>query len=573
MAASVTVRRRFGRGLVLGIVLLVAIGAFTVVPMILIVIGSFDASSPGQPWRWGFDAWSSVFNSPRSLSSIGYSLLLTLRVPLGVLIGFGMAWCLVRAKMPGKSFIEFALWVAYFLPALPVAVGWILLLDKNYGLVNLALERLPFVHGPVFNVHSVIGIMWVHLTLTTIPVMTILLAPALRQLDASLELAANVCGSNSFQALRRIVFPILAPALLTALLAGFIRGLEAFEIEQVLGIPAGIYVYPTRIYDLIGHDPPQFPQAIALSTLLLIVLFVLTVFYQRYSNRSYSTLSGRGVSFAEVHLGRWGPLISAACMAYIGVGVMIPVALLIMGSFMHLFGFFFVPNAFTAAHWTEILTDSDFALSLRNSIIVGLGVAGFGTACYALLGYVLARTRLPGRALLGAFVWLPWAVPGVLLGMALVQLILDVPMLSVMYGTLGALILALVVANMPLGTQMIRTSFSQIADELEQASAVCGARWPMTFRRIMLPLIAPMFGSIFLVTLMSAIRDMSTTVLLAGAHTRPLSLLLLEYANAGRFEAASVIGVILSLIAVSVTALLWRSGLRSLAVRERTIGT
>ena len=345
--------------------------------------------------------------------------------------------------------------------------------------------------------------------------------------------------------------------------------MEAFEIEQVLGIPANIYVYPTRIYDLIGHDPPQFPQAIALSTLLLIILFVLTVAYQRFSSRSYSTISGRGVSFTEVRLGRWGRVVSGTCIAYIAIGVAVPLVLLILGSFMKLFGFFFVPGAFTDAHWVEVLTDSDFGLSLRNSIVVGFGVAAFGTACYAL-GYVLARTRLPGRSVLGAFVWLPWAVPGVLLGMSLLQLILDLPVLSIMYGTLGALILALVVANLPLGTQMIRTSFSQIADELEQASAICGARWWTTFRRIMLPLIAPMFGSIFLVTLMSAIRDMSTTVLLAGAHTRPLSLLLLEYANAGRFESASVIGVILSVIAVSVTAVLWRSGLRSLAVRERT---
>ena len=495
-----------------------------------------------------------------------------MRVPVGLAIGFLIAWCLIRADIPCKAFIEFSLWVAYFLPALPVAVGWILLLDKNYGLVNLALERLPFIHGPVFNVQSVAGIMWVHLTLTTIPVMTILLAPALRQFDASLELAANVCGSNTLQALRRIVLPVLAPALLTALLAGLIRGLEAFEIEQVLGVPANIYVYPTRIYDLIGHDPPQFPQAIALSTLLLGILFLLTVFYQRYTARSsFATVSGRGVSFTAVQLGRWPWIISGACIAYITVGVFVPLLLLIMGSLMNLFGFFFVPHAFTLAHWIEVLTDSDFGLALRNSLVVGCGVAALGTIAYALLGYILARTRLPGRGLLGAFIWLPWAVPGVLLGMALLQLILDVPVLSLIYGTLGALILALIVANMPLGTQMIRTSLAQISDELEQASTICGARWETTFRRIMLPMIAPMFGSIFIITLMSAIRDMSTTVLLAGAHTRPLSLLLLEYANAGHFEAASVLGVILSIIAVCVTAILWRSGLRSLAFRERGV--
>ena len=399
MAVWVAVTKTPSSRLLLGAVLLLAVGLFTLVPILLIVIGSFDASSPGEPWRWGFDAWASVFNSPRSLSSIAYSVLLTARVPAGVLIGFIIAWCLVRAgHPPARPFIEFSLWVAYFLPALPVAVGWILLLDKNYGLVNLALERLPFVHGPVFNAESVAGIMWVHLTLTTIPIMTILLAPALRQFDASLELSANVCGSNVMQALRRIVLPLLAPALLTALLAGFIRGLEAFEIEQVLGVPANIYVYPTRIYDLIGHDPPQFPQAIALSTLLLVLLFVLTLFYQRYtSRRSFATISGRGVSFTPVQLGRWRWIVSGSCIAYIAIGIFVPLVLLAMGSLMNLFGFFFVPNAWTNAHWIEVLTDPDFGQSLRNSLAVGLGVAGLGTLCYAVLGYVLARTRLPGR--------------------------------------------------------------------------------------------------------------------------------------------------------------------------------
>lgn len=553
----------------LATILLLAVGLFTVVPIALIAIGSFDASAPGDAWRWGFDAWNSVFTSPRSLSSLGYTLLLALRVPVGLLLGFLVAWCLVRSDMPAKGFIELSLWVAYFLPALPVAVGWILLLDKNYGLVNIALEKLPFVHGPPFSVQSIGGIMWVHLTLTTIPVMAILLAPALRQLDASLELSANVCGSSTLQALRRIVIPILAPALVTALLAGFIRGLEAFEVEQVLGIPANIYVYSTRIYDLIGHDPPQFQQAIALSTLMLAILFVLTLAYQRYtSRRLFATISGRGVSFTKVQLGRWRWLVSGSCIAYIAVGIFVPLILLILGSFMTLFGFFFIANAFTSSHWLEVLTDSDFILSLRNSVVAGLSVAVVGTACYALLGYVLVRTRIPGRAALAAFVWLPWAVPGVLLGMSLLQLMLDLPFLSIVYGTLGAIILALIVANMPLGTQMLRTSFAQISVELEYASTTCGAGWWTTFRRVMLPLATPMLFSIFLVTLMSALRDMSTIVLLAGAHTRPLSLLLLEYANGGRFEDASVIGVILSLIALTVTVIVRQSGFSSLAFSE-----
>jgi iron(III) transport system permease protein len=97
--------------------------------------------------------------------------------------------------------------------------------------------------------------------------MTIVLAPAFRQMDASFEESARICGSGPVRTLRRIVLPLLKPAILVVAIAGFIRSLEAFEIEQIIGIPAGIYVYGTRIYDLVRWDPPLYSQAMALSTI------------------------------------------------------------------------------------------------------------------------------------------------------------------------------------------------------------------------------------------------------------------------------------------------------------------
>src|SRR5438067_1536711 len=116
-------------------------------------------------------------------------------------------------------------------------------------------------------------------------------------LDGSLDEAGRMSGASQWQMLRRITLPLLAPAILTALLAGLIRSLEAFEIEQLLGTRAGIYVYATRIYDLINYEPPQFPQAMALSTAILGILFVLALLYQQATaTRRYATVTGRGMS-------------------------------------------------------------------------------------------------------------------------------------------------------------------------------------------------------------------------------------------------------------------------------------
>src|SRR5690242_17283493 len=119
--------------------LVVAVGVVTLVPVLFAVFGSFNAAAVGAPWEWGLTPWASAFSSRRTLLSMGYTFLLTIRVPIALVVGFIIAWLLVRVEIPGKRFIEMALWIAYFLPSLPVAVGWVLLLHPEYGLVNRAL--------------------------------------------------------------------------------------------------------------------------------------------------------------------------------------------------------------------------------------------------------------------------------------------------------------------------------------------------------------------------------------------------------------------------------------------------
>ena len=129
----------------------------------------------------------------------------------------------------------------------------------HHGLINVLLAHvLPIAIR--LNIYSFSGILWVHLTLLTVPVMTILLTPAFRQMDASFEESARTCGSGPLRTLRRIVLPLLWPTVLVVTIATFIRSLEAFEIEQIIGIPAGIYVYGTRIYDLVRWDPPLYSR-------------------------------------------------------------------------------------------------------------------------------------------------------------------------------------------------------------------------------------------------------------------------------------------------------------------------
>ncbi|HEY7067172.1 MAG TPA: ABC transporter permease subunit [Chloroflexota bacterium] len=546
-----------------GLAVLAVVGIVTLVPLCYLVINSFNVAPLGRGFTWGLDGWVQAFTSPQSLSALGYSALLATRVFLGIALAFLIAWLLIRVRIPGHRFVEFSLWIAWFLPPLPIAIGWIALLDPKTGLVNLALGSLFGTSGGPFDVYSILGILWVHMTLLTVPIATILLAPAFRRMDASLEEAARASGAGTPTVLRRIYLPLLFPAMLTVVIASFIRSLEAFEIEQVIGIPAGIYVYGTRIYDLVHWDPPLYAQAMALSTIFLAVLLLLVLLYQRVAaGREVATLGARAESLRPTTIGRWRWLATAALLAAVAVGIYLPLAMLIAGSFMKFFGMV-TADPFTLRHWQSVFRDPAFTRALQNSLVIGVSVAVVGVSAYALLGYCIQRSRLFGRAALNVLVWLPWAIPGILIGLALGWMFISLPGVSVLYKTLPALILALIIKELPIGTQMIRVSIAQISPELEHAARVSGAGWLATFLRIQLPLIAPMLVSVFLLVFMASLRDVSTTVLLASAASTPLSVLMLERFMTGSKEAASVIGVLLSATAIAMALIMGRLGLRA----------
>ena len=546
-----------------GLLLLVAVGFVTLAPVAYVVVESFDVSPLGAPFRFGLDGWSEIFSSPRTWNSIVYSFILSARVPIAIVVAFLISWLLIRVEIPGRRFIELSLLFGFFLPGVPMMMGWVLLLDSNYGLLNALAQNLPFVSGPIFSIYSIPGIMWVHLSLTTIPIMVILLTPAFRQLDAAYEEAAEMSGASLWTSLLRVTMPLLAPAILTAFIAGLIRSLETFEVEQLLGVPANIFVYATRIFEMLSKEPPLFPQALALSTLFLAILFGLSFLYQVYLRKAgmRPTVTGKGLRL-QAPPRPWAMVVSVVLIVYVCFSILLPLAVLIAGSFNKLFGFFFIPSPWTSAHWSEVLTDDRFARATFNSVSLGVAVGALGVLVFALLSWVIVRSRLWSRDIVSFLVWLPWAIPGLVLGVTLLSLLLNVPILNKLYGTLVPLVLALLIKELPIGVQMIRTSIAQTSAELEEAGKMSGAGFVQTFARITLPLVSPTLVSVFLLVFASTVRDISTVVLIAAPGTRTLSLLMFDFASSGRFEPAAVVGVIIAVIALMVTAVAFRLGNR-----------
>jgi iron(III) transport system permease protein len=508
--------------------LLLVVGFLVLTPLALMILNSFQIARPGQPIVWGMEGWVKAFTTPGIVKAMTNTFTLAItRQAIALVLGCFFAWLIARTDIPMKGFLEFFFWLSFFLPALPEAMGWILLLDPKYGLLNQGLMSLGVVSQPLFNIYSFWGIVWAHLG-GSVSVKVMLLTPAFRNLDAALEESSRISGASGWHTFFRIIVPVMMPAILVTTILGIIRSLEAFEIELLLGTPIGLQVYSTKIHELVTWEPPQFAPAMALSTIFLGLLLLMVALQRRYiGKRIYATITGRGFSIRPTHLGRWRTPAFGLVLVFALFVTLVPTVLLLTGTFMKLFGFFHIADPWTLENWRATLNDPVLMRSLWNTLAIGLGSGVIGVLFYSLIAYVVVRTRHRGRWLLDFLSWLPWSIPGILLGVALLWTFLQTKIFLPIYGTIYLLMIAMVIKSMPFGTQMIKSVLLQLGNDLEEASKVCGGTWLDTFRRVILPLTMPALITVGLVGFISAARDICTVVLLGCGKSRWLSLLLL----------------------------------------------
>lgn len=226
---------------------LTAVLAFLILyPLVALFQGSVQDRDGGA---FSLDAYRTAFTSAETYELIWTTVwLAAVRVVPATVIGVFLAWVVARTDTPWRGGIELMMWIKFFAPPLPIVMAWVLLGGRT-GILNQWLGELPFVEGPIFDVYSYAGIIWVS-TFGVAAFIFLLTLPAFRALDASLEEAGRIAGATRLQVLRLITVPVLLPSVLGAVFLSFIFLLESFETEMILGVPRRIYVLSTRIYSL-----------------------------------------------------------------------------------------------------------------------------------------------------------------------------------------------------------------------------------------------------------------------------------------------------------------------------------
>jgi iron(III) transport system permease protein len=542
---------RFELQTILGTLLVLVVGGVVLFPLTLIALQSFAVPvAPGQT-QFGLAGWQAVLTENSLRLAVGNTVLLilarqVLALPLAVL----MAWIIARTDLPGRNWFEFAFWLSFFLPTLTVTLSWILLLSPQYGLINQVLKPLGI--GPL-NIFSFWGIVWTHLVAHNVSAMVMLLTPAFRNMNASFEEASRISGASAPRTLLRIFVPLMLPAILTVQLLVVMRALEGFEVEQILGPPANIQVMSTWIYATFLQRLPRIDAASALAVIMVAVMLCLVGLRNRaVGSRRFTTITGK-FQGQRLALGAWKWPAFALFMLVTILVMAVPFVFATLGTLMKLFGFF-SSDMWTLAHWQTALADRELVRALQNTLILAVGTAAIVVVLNSLIAYLIVRTRFAGRHVLDFLTWLPFSVPGILLSLGLLTMFLT-PLFRPLYGSILTLILAGVIAGLPLAAQVLKANLMQMGAEMEEASWLAGGNWLHTYRRIVLPLIMPTLVVVALIAFIGAARNISQVALLSNAANRPLSMLQLDYMAQGRFELASVVACLILFLTVGLAVL------------------
>ncbi|HEY7715434.1 MAG TPA: iron ABC transporter permease [Candidatus Binatia bacterium] len=529
--------------------------SYLVLPPLYSVIQTslFTTKLTGEIDQFTFQYYKNLMSQLRVLGpflnsvyfSIGSALLATL-------LGGVIAWIVTRTDAPLRGLGYFTAFASFGTPFILYTIGWLLLLGKA-GPVNHWLKAIFNQAGPVINVYSLFGMIFIESLLWS-PFVFLMLAAAFRSMDPSLEEASAACGARLWQTLRRVSLRLMLPAFFSVLLLIFIRSFESFEIPALVGLPGDVRVLTTSIYIDAQKLPPQYGSAGAFSVLLMLVVAGTLYGYFRITREGerFQTVTGKGYRPTIFRLGRWRFLAASVLVIYAAVLLVLPFLIILWAS---LLPFYIQPSLegiarFTLKNYVTALDFPKITDSIKNSILLGLGSASAVMVLTLVASWLLVRTRMRGRWLLDLLTTLPLLFPGIVMGLAILRFYLFVPI--PVYGTLWILLIAFVTRYIPYGIRYTHSGLLQLHKELEEAAYTAGASWSNCMRRIILPLITPSFlGGWVFIFLLSA-KELSMSVLLVSPQTPVVSVAIFELWENAQVGELAAFGVLWTGILVSI---------------------
>ncbi len=534
-----------------GVIIALCVAAvvwLALVPLVFLLWQSIltpeTAAAPAQFTLENFrDAYFSAGTAQLFFNSVEFA---TGAAALSLFLGTLLAWMNERTNTPFKGLFFALAVIPLVIPGILFTVAWIMLASPKIGMINLALQKLLNTEAVFVDIYSMAGMIWVD-GLHYSPMAFLLMSAAFRSMDPSLEEQALMSGASMPQTARRITLRLAWPAAFGSLLILFVRCVESFEVPALLGLPVGIHVYTSAIYQAIHQYPSRIGLASAQAVTLLLLTSLGIYAHTRLSAKGarYSTVTGRGFRPRTIDLGRWRHVTAAIFVVYFIVIVLLPFLVLVWSSLQK----FYSPPSWAALHrvsldsYRAVLDHPQLLQAVWNSVVLAVGSATAVMLVSAVISWIVVRTKVRGRWMLDNAASLPLVFPGLVLGLAIMicYLTFDIGV----YGTLWIIFIAYVTRFLPYGMRYNSASMLAMHKELEESAAMSGASWTMTFRRIILPLLKPGLLAGFIYVMIVSVRELSSSILLYSPGTEVVSIMIWELWQNGQYVELSALGVML----------------------------
>ena len=534
-----------------GIIALILFLSFlTIDPFGMLLYGSLHSTPPGMAGEFNLDGYREAFNAQNlKILLVTVEIALAKTIP-SLLLAVLLAWIVARTDTPWRGKLEVMISLPFFIPPILTAMAWAMLGNPQVGLLNTLWKSMTGATVSPINIYSFGGVVW-HMVQYSTPFLFLFIVDIFRAMDPSLEESSRMCGASSWRTFRSITLLLMTPALTNAFILSFIRGMENFESPLFFGTPAKITVVTTEIYNSIHHHAtPDYQYATAISFLVMMLMFVLVfVQWRILRGRSFQTVTGKGYSPSVMKLGRWRWVTFGFCILFFVVTVVLPVAQLFIGSFFKFFGFY-QTDMLTLEHYESVWNSSEIWRGFTNTMWLGLMGASATMALGAIVAYISVRTHWRGRRLIDALAWLPWMMPGMVLGIGFLWAFAMLPGPIPIYGTIWALLLAYVALGTPVSVRVMSSAYAQLSYDLEECSRVHGATFMQTLWRILVALAWPSFAVGWVLTFFGIMRELSASVLLYAVGSEVLSVVLMKLWANGQAEQVSVVGLFMMLLVI-----------------------
>src|SRR4051794_17393262 len=518
------------------------------VPLVFLVWQSFlTPQTATRPAVFTLENYRNAYYSAETfrlfLNSVQYAAGTSV---FALFLGTTLAWMNERTNTPFKKLFFALSIIPLVIPGILFVVAWIMLASPKIGILNVAVQRLFDTDYVPFNIYTMTGMIWTD-GLHYSPMAFLLMTAAFRSMDPSLEESAMMSGASILQIAWKITLKLSWPAAVGSLLILFVRSLESFEVPALLGLPVGIQVYTSSIYQAIHQYPSQIGLAASYAITLLLITSV-GIYLQSqlaYQGSRSSPVPGKVFPPLTIALGPWLYFPAALFILYFVVIVLLPFLILVWSSLQK---FYSAPSwaalsRLSLDSYRTILDYPQFWSTVRNSLFLAITTATVVMLMGAVISWVVVRTKIRGRWVLDNIASLPLVFPGLVLGLSIMicYLYLDIGV----YGTIWIMLIAYVTRFLPYGMRYVSTSMLQIHKELEESAAMSGASWGLTFRRVILPLLKPGLLAGWIYVVIVSIRELSSSILLYSPGTEVVSIMIWELWQNGQYVELSALGVML----------------------------